>query len=149
VRILLGDPDSQVVTDRGEDEGVGDAMAAKIRNALALYRPLRAAGGVESLVQAAVRETREETGVESEVTGLVGVYSDPRHVMLYTSNGEVRQEFSIVLTARAVGGEPTPSEESSEVRWVPRGEFGGYSMDRSMRLRIGHYLKGRAAPYLG
>ena len=47
VRILLGDPDSQVVTDRGEDEGVGDAMAAKIRNALALYRPLQAAGGVE------------------------------------------------------------------------------------------------------
>ena len=47
VRILLGDPDSRVVTDRGEDEGVGDAMAAKIRNALALYRPLRAAGGVE------------------------------------------------------------------------------------------------------
>src|SRR5690349_13323762 len=47
VRILLGDPDSEVVTDRGEDEGVGDAMAAEIRNALALYRPLRAAGGVE------------------------------------------------------------------------------------------------------
>jgi len=47
VRILLGEPDSQVVADRGEDEGVGDAQAAKIRNALALYRPLRAAGGVE------------------------------------------------------------------------------------------------------
>jgi hypothetical protein len=47
VRILLGDPDSHVVTDRGEDEGVGDAMAAKIQDALALYRPLRAAGGVE------------------------------------------------------------------------------------------------------
>ena len=25
VRILLGDPDSQVVADRGEDEGIGDA----------------------------------------------------------------------------------------------------------------------------
>ena len=49
----------------------------------------------ESLVQAAVRETREETGVECEVTGLVSVYSDPRHVILYASNGEVRQEFSI------------------------------------------------------
>jgi len=47
VRILLGDPDSQVVADRGEDEGVGDAMAAKIRNALALYRPLRVVEGVE------------------------------------------------------------------------------------------------------
>jgi hypothetical protein len=47
VRILLGEPDSQVVADRGEDQGVGDAQAAKIRNALALYRPLRALEGVE------------------------------------------------------------------------------------------------------
>jgi hypothetical protein len=35
------------VADRGDDEGVGDAQAAKIRNALALYRPLRAVEGVE------------------------------------------------------------------------------------------------------
>ena len=55
----------------------------------------------ESVMQAAVRETREETGIECEITGLVGTYTDPRHVMLYTSNGEVRQEFSIVLTGRA------------------------------------------------
>src|SRR6478736_7420563 len=103
----------------------------------------------ESLVDTAVRETREETGITCEVTGLVGIYTDPRHVILYTSDGEARQEFSIVLTARATGGEPTRSEESSEVRWVPRVELGGYSMDRSMRLRIGHYLEGRAAPYLG
>ena len=61
-------------------------------------------------------------------------------MILYTSNGEVRQEFSILLTGTAVGGEPTPSSESSEVRWVPREELGGYQMDRSMRLRIGHYL---------
>jgi ADP-ribose pyrophosphatase YjhB (NUDIX family) len=61
----------------------------------------------ESLVRAAVLETGEETGVDCKVTGLVGIYTDPRHVMLYTSNGQVRQEFSIVLTARATGGEPT------------------------------------------
>jgi 8-oxo-dGTP pyrophosphatase MutT (NUDIX family) len=103
----------------------------------------------ESLVQAAVRETREETGIDCEVTGLVGIYTDPKHVILYTSNGEARQEFSIVLTARATGGDPTRSEESSEVRWVPRNDLGGYAMDRSMRLRIGHYLEGRATPHLG
>ncbi len=44
VRILLGDPDSQVVTD---DEGIGDIVPAKVRNALALYRPLRQVEGVE------------------------------------------------------------------------------------------------------
>ena len=40
VRIALGDPDSPQVADRGAEEGIGDAMPAKVRNALALYRPL-------------------------------------------------------------------------------------------------------------
>jgi ADP-ribose pyrophosphatase YjhB (NUDIX family) len=54
----------------------------------------------ESMPEAAVRETLEETGVRVEITGIVGIYTDPRHVILYTSNGEARQEFSIVFTAR-------------------------------------------------
>ena len=103
----------------------------------------------ESLTQAAVRETREESGIECEITGVSGIYTDPRHVMLYTSNGEVRQEFSIVLTARATGGQPATSTETSEVRWVPRAEVAGYQMDRSMRLRVQHYLEHRAQPYIG
>jgi ADP-ribose pyrophosphatase YjhB (NUDIX family) len=103
----------------------------------------------ESMVRAAVRETKEETGVDCEVTGLVGIYTDPKHVILYTSNGEVRQEFSILLTARATGGAPACSDESSEVLWVAREALGGYAMDQSMRLRIGHFLEGRVGPYLG
>ncbi|MBB4934604.1 transcriptional regulator with XRE-family HTH domain [Lipingzhangella halophila] len=47
VRILLGDPDSAAVAERGTDEGVDDAMAAKIRNAFVLYKSLRAMEGVE------------------------------------------------------------------------------------------------------
>ncbi len=103
----------------------------------------------ESMVQAAVRETKEETGVDCEITGLVGIYTDPRHLILYTSNGEVRQEFSILLTARATDGVPTVSDESSEVRWVAQEDLGGYSMDRSMSLRLRHFLEGRVGPYLG
>jgi ADP-ribose pyrophosphatase YjhB (NUDIX family) len=100
----------------------------------------------ESVAQAAVRETLEESGIECEITGIVGIYSDPRHVILYTSNGEVRQEFSIVLTARALGGQPTPSSESSEVRWMPAAEVSGYTMDRSMRIRINDFLAGSESP---
>ncbi len=103
----------------------------------------------ESVAGAAVRETREESGIDCQITGLVGIYSDPRHVIFYTSNGEARQEFSIVLTARAVGGSPAPSAETTEVRWVPADQLGGYQMDRSMRLRIDHYLQRRASPYIG
>lgn len=102
----------------------------------------------ESLVQAAVRETREESGIECEVTGLVSIYSDPKHVILYTSNGEVRQEFSIVLTARLVSGQPTPGDESAEVRWVPFSEVSGLAMDRSMRIRVDDYLARRTTPVI-
>ncbi|MFG1997787.1 helix-turn-helix domain-containing protein [Spirillospora sp. NPDC048911] len=47
VRILLGDPESPQVAERGSDEGVNEAMAAKIHNALVLYKPLRKIEGVE------------------------------------------------------------------------------------------------------
>jgi len=102
----------------------------------------------ESVAQAAIRETREESGIECEITGLVGIYSDPRHVILYTSNGEARQEFSIALTARAVSGVPTPSEESTEVRWVPAHDVLSLTMDRSMRIRVKDYLRGHSSPVI-
>jgi 8-oxo-dGTP pyrophosphatase MutT (NUDIX family) len=102
----------------------------------------------ESVAQAAVRETLEESGIECAITGIVGIYSDPRHVILYTSNGEVRQEFSIVLTARPLAGQPTPSGETSEVRWVPASEILGYTMDRSMRIRISDFLTRRESPVI-
>jgi ADP-ribose pyrophosphatase YjhB (NUDIX family) len=102
----------------------------------------------ESVAQAAVRETQEESGIDCQITGVVGIYSDPKHVILYTSNGEVRQEFSILLTATATGGQPTPSSESSDVRWVKVGELAEYGMDRSMRMRVDHYLERRGSPYI-
>ena len=47
VRIALGDSDGANVAERGEEEGIGDAMPAKIRNALMLYRPLCAVENIE------------------------------------------------------------------------------------------------------
>jgi ADP-ribose pyrophosphatase YjhB (NUDIX family) len=102
----------------------------------------------ESMTQAAIRETKEESGIDCEITGLVGIYTDPKHIILYTSNNEARQEFSVLLTGRPTGGTPTPSDESSEVRWMPLSEVTSCTMDRSMRLRIGHYLDRPAGPIL-
>ena len=90
----------------------------------------------------------EESGIKCAVTGIVGIYSDPRHVVMYTSNGEVRQEFSIVLTARLLAGQPTPSSESSEVRWVPASEVLECAMDRSMRMRIDDFLTRSESPVI-
>jgi len=46
VRVLLGDPDCPGVAERGVEEGIGDAIPAKIRNAIVLYRPLLRTPGI-------------------------------------------------------------------------------------------------------
>ena len=77
-----------------------------------------------------------------------GIYSGPRHVIHYTSNDEIRREFSIVLTGRPVSGQPTTSTESREVRWVPPGDLSSYTMDQSMRRRIDDYVSGTGPPVI-
>jgi ADP-ribose pyrophosphatase YjhB (NUDIX family) len=100
----------------------------------------------ETLTQTAIRETDEETGVTIEVTGLVGIYSNPEHVVEF-SDGEVRQEFSICFQARAVAGEPRPSDESSEAVWVEQDRITSLDVHPSIRLRIEHGYSDRSEPY--
>ncbi|MGC4952707.1 NUDIX hydrolase [Actinomadura citrea] len=96
----------------------------------------------ESVAQAAVRETKEETGIQVSIGRVIGIYSDPKHLIYYTSDGEVRQEFSIVLTAKPEKGVPTPSSESSKVIWADHESVLKLNMDPSMRRRIFDYLSG-------
>ncbi len=86
----------------------------------------------ESVPQAAIRETKEETGIDVEITELVGIYNDPKHVIHYTSNNEVRQEFSILLIASLLNGHLTSSSESKEVKWLNREDISIKLMDFSM-----------------
>jgi ADP-ribose pyrophosphatase YjhB (NUDIX family) len=102
----------------------------------------------EYIAETAVRETKEETGVDVEVTGLVGIYTNPHHVIEY-SDGEVRQQFSICFRARYVGGLPATSNESSEVLWVARDQLDETSIHPSMRLRIDHGYAQLPEPYIG
>jgi transcriptional regulator with XRE-family HTH domain len=85
VRILLGDPDSQVVADRGDDEGVGDAQAAKIRNALALYRPLRQAGGAEfrfhrTVLYNSIYRADDQVLVNTRIQGVTAAHAPVWHL---------------------------------------------------------------------
>jgi 8-oxo-dGTP pyrophosphatase MutT (NUDIX family) len=102
----------------------------------------------DSLPGAAIREVKEETGLDVEITGLVGTYTDPRHIIEY-SDGEVRRQFNVCFTARITGGEPAISDESTELRFVAPDELAALPMHHTQRLRLDHYLRHRERPHLG
>ena len=61
----------------------------------------------ESFQEALHREVREESGVEIEITGFVGICKNIE-----------RNIVNIDFTAKYIGGELCTSEESTEVVWV-------------------------------
>ena len=100
----------------------------------------------ESVADAAVREVEEETGVTVELTGLVGIYTDPGHVMAY-DDGEVRQEFSVCFHARLISGQPRQDDtETKAAAWVEPADLPSLKIHPSMRRRIDDALAARSEP---
>jgi len=50
------------------------------------------------------------------ITGLIGTYTDPNILIAY-SDGEVRQEFTLVYAAQIESGELKIDDESKEAAW--------------------------------
>jgi len=65
----------------------------------------------ESVTDAAVRETLEETGLQVDLTGLLNVYSYPGAPVI------------IVYTARVLGGTLTSCAENDRLEWVTPAEI--------------------------
>lgn len=63
----------------------------------------------ESVAQAAIRETREETGLEVELVRLLGIYSRPRWRRAGVHN--------VAFIARPIGGVLSTSPETTDVRY--------------------------------
>lgn len=100
----------------------------------------------ETIGQTVIREVKEETGIDVAPVSVIGIYTDPEHVIAFT-DGEVRQEFSICFTARMTGGELRTSNESSEVLWIARDDLDSLNIHPSIRLRIKHGYENRQQPY--
>lgn len=100
----------------------------------------------ETASQCAVRETEEETCVRVEVTGLLGIYSDPAHIVAY-SDGEIRQEYEVILLGRPVRGEPAPNEEASEAGWFALEELDRLDIHPTQWRQLRDYLE-RSWPHI-
>jgi 8-oxo-dGTP diphosphatase len=102
----------------------------------------------ETAVRAAVRETMEESGMSVLVTGLVGLFTDPGHVVR-SRIGMVRQQFVVVFHARAVAGTPYgDAHETSEAAWVEIADLPGLAIESPIKGWIASALSDDMEPQL-
>jgi 8-oxo-dGTP pyrophosphatase MutT (NUDIX family) len=102
----------------------------------------------ETLGGAVVRETREETGLDVELTAFSA--STPTPVMSSrTGTGRYGRSSWWSSPPRAVGGEQAVSDESTNVRLVDPAELDALPIHESVRLRLRHHLERRDHPFIG
>lgn len=94
----------------------------------------------ESLTDCAIREVKEESGLDVEIVDVIGTYTDPNILVAY-SDGEVRQEFTIVYAGRFTGDKVILDEESTDYKWVEFNEVANLELADSQKRRIADVIE--------
>ena len=112
VGVILVDDTGRVLLEKRSDNGMWGLPGGGIEPG-------------ESVCETALREVKEETGLDIEITGLVGVYSEPwaGRIVTYPDNGDVRHLVDIVLIAGIISGEMIISSESLDLRFFNPNSF--------------------------
>lgn len=86
----------------------------------------------ESLHAAALRELREETGVEAEITGLIDVVDG----LFHDARGALESHYVLVdYAARWIANEPRGGSDALEARFFPLETIDGLDLwDETMRV---------------
>ncbi|MGD6776753.1 NUDIX hydrolase [Sutcliffiella horikoshii] len=90
----------------------------------------------ESLKDAAIRETKEESGIDVEIVKFCGVFQNVSGSICNT-----------LFLARAIGGTPTTSPESLEVGFYPVDQALEMVTYKNFRERIEYCLKEEMNPF--
>lgn len=92
VRLLLADPDAARVAERGAEEGIGTAVASRVHNALALFRPLLSTEGVEvrqheTVLYNSIFRADDEMLINPQIHGVAAAYAPVLHLRRVESGG--------------------------------------------------------------
>lgn len=97
VRLALGRPSGAHIADRGGEEGIGDGMGARIRNALVSLTPLVAAGAElrfhDTVLDNSVYRADNEALINTHVYGHPASYAPVFHLRLQSDMGMTTTYF--------------------------------------------------------
>lgn len=94
----------------------------------------------ENLIDGVIREIKEESGIDATVSHLINVVSNTALHKWHDGVTDVPTKVMFDFVCRAVGGELTTSDETSECRWVPKENVLNWITLSAIRMRYEAYL---------
>ena len=101
----------------------------------------------ESAHECCIRETLEETGLQTRIVRLISTMTHPRSVVHYP-DGNVHRSFFLCYEAEVVGGELLESAESEGFRWLSSEELDTVRRIPDSRTNALDAWANRAEPFL-
>ncbi|MFA7744798.1 NUDIX hydrolase [Salinicoccus roseus] len=89
----------------------------------------------EDLVEAVIREVKEESGIDISVNTIVGMYSNTGTYAWDDGKISVPTKLMVDFDCLAIGEEIRTSEETSEVKWVDASYINNFIESLSLRKR--------------
>lgn len=90
----------------------------------------------ESIEEGVIREIMEESGVKANVVSLCGIYSNVGTHLYYDGKTTVPTKVMMDFICEYESGELTTSNESLEVKWVPKQDVMKYVTTPAMKFRF-------------
>ena len=106
VGVIILDDKQRILLEKRSDNGLWGLIGGAIEPG-------------ETILNAAIREAREETNLVIKITGMIGGYSDPAdgRIVIYPDNGDVRHLVDVIFTAEIISGKMRNSHESLNLRF--------------------------------
>jgi len=94
----------------------------------------------ENLIDALIREIKEESGIDTTVSYLIGVYSNTGIFKWYDGVTDVPTQVIFDFVCKPVGGDLDVSEETIDNRWVAKDKVLDFISHSAIRTRYQAYL---------
>jgi 8-oxo-dGTP diphosphatase len=87
----------------------------------------------ETARAAALRELKEETGVDAEIIGLIDVVDG---IFTSRTTGDVTRHYVLIdFVARHISGKPIAGDDAQDARFVAKDDFATYGLwDETLRI---------------